>query len=114
MAMTNPVKRLTRRRPGSVTGPVVVFSATVVVTLAILAIAPSTMPPDAVMPVVSSTFFLFAVIVALAAWQFGQADRQAISYWDVAGALTLFGIFSGILTEPDQLVRLIEVRHETR
>jgi len=109
MAMTNPAKRLAERNTRSTVGPVAAFAITVLLTLVVLATAPALMPRDFVMPVISSMFFLFAMIVALIAWRLRQAlDHLALTYWDVAGALTLFGIFSGILIEPDQLVRLIE------
>ena len=115
MAMTNPAKRLAQRNTRSARGPVVAFACTVLLTLAVLATARVLMPSDFVMPVVSSMFFLFATIVALIAWRVSQAlDHDGLSYWDVAGALTLFGIFSGILIEPEQLVRLIETQHDAR
>jgi hypothetical protein len=88
------------------------FGATVVITLGLLAIAPAVMPNDLVMPAVSSLFLLFAALVALAAWRLVPARNETLSYWDVAGALTLFGIFSGVLTEPEQFVRLIESHYD--
>jgi hypothetical protein len=114
MAMTNPAQRWTQPKPVSPVGPVVTFGATVVLTLILLAIAPTLLPRDFVMPVISSAFFLFAAMVALAAWRFGQPHQEVLSYWDVAGALTLFGIFSGILIEPEQFVRLIESQQDGR
>jgi hypothetical protein len=70
-------------------GPAVTFAATVLVTFAALAAAAVTLPRDAIMPAVSLLFFMFAGITALAAWRLGQTPRhRALSYWDVAGALT--------------------------
>ncbi len=46
--------------------------------------------------------------MALIAWRLGQPDERTLSYWDVAGALTLFGICAATLMDADQLVRLIE------
>ena len=80
---TRSTHRLATGRPSDV-GPAVTFAVTVLATFVALALATVTLPREAVMP--------------------------ALSYWDVAGALTLFGIFAGTLTEPDQLVRLIETQ----
>ena len=111
MATRNPTHRFARTDQPSDVGPVVTFAATVVVTFAALAAAAATLPRDAIMPAVSLLFFMFAGITALAAWHLGQTPRhRALSYWDVAGALTLFGIFAGMLTEPEQIVRLIETQ----
>ena len=39
------------------------------------------------------------------------AEQDQLTYWDVAGALTLFGICVASQVEPDQMVRLIEGTH---
>ena len=107
---TRSTHRLATGRPSDV-GPAVTFAATVLATFVALALATVTLPREAVMPAASILFFLFAGLTAFLAWYSGQTTRhRALSYWDVAGALTLFGIFAGTLTEPDQLVRLIETQ----
>ena len=109
MAARNSTRRFAHTDQPTDAGPAATFAATVVVTFAALAAAAATLPRDAIMPAVSLLFFMFAGITALAAWHLGQTPRhRALSYWDVAGALTLFGICAGTLTEPDRLVRLIE------
>jgi hypothetical protein len=107
---TRFTQRLATDRPSDV-GPAVTFAATVLAAFMALALATATLPGEAIMPAASVLFFLFAAVTALLAWHSGHTARhRALSYWDVAGALTLFGIFAGTLTEPDQLVRLIETQ----
>ena len=89
MATRNPTHRFARTDQPSDIGPAVTFAATVLVTFAALAAAAATLPRDAIMPAVSLLFFMFAGITALAAWRLGQTPRhRALSYCDVAGALT--------------------------
>ena len=71
-----------------------------------------TFPKDLALAAISSTFFAFAAFVALIAWRLDQADNKALSYWDVAGALTLIGICAATLMDSDQLVRLVESQHD--
>lgn len=112
MAMTDPTTHWAQSRPPTPVGPVVTFGLLVTVTMVFMAIAPAIMPRDFAMPIVSTMFLLFASIVALASWRVGQTQHGVLSYGDVAGALTLFGIFAGIMIEPEQLVRLIEGRQD--
>ena len=51
-----------------------------------------------------------ACLVAFVAWRWEPAREQSpqITYWDVAGALTLFGICVASQIDPDQMVRLVE------
>ena len=108
MAMTDPAKRWGQSKPATPFGPAITFGLLVTMTMGLMAIAPAIMPRDFAMPMVSTMFLLFASIVALASWRIGQTQHGVLSYGDVAGALTLFGIFAGILIEPEQLVRLVE------
>jgi hypothetical protein len=50
-----------------------------------------------------------AALVALVAWRARRrASDDALTYWDVAGALTLFGVCASAMLDPEQLVRLVE------
>jgi hypothetical protein len=90
-------------------GPPVAFAATVLTSLAALLAATVTLPRDAVWPAVSTLFFVLAALAALLAWRLGQpSGPSTVSYWDVAGALTLFGICAGAMLDADQMVRLVE------
>ena len=111
MTARNPTHRFARTGRPSDLGPTVTFAATVLIAFSALAAATATMPRDAILPAISALFFLFAALTALAAWRLGQTrNHRALSYWDVAGALTLFGICTGTLTDADQFVRLIEAQ----
>jgi hypothetical protein len=51
------------------------------------------LPSDLVLPVVSTIFFVLACLVALvASLRDHTCEQSRMTYWDVAGALTLFGI----------------------
>ncbi len=103
-----------RSAPGSSLadlGPPVTFAATVLATFAALVAATALLPGGLVMPAISTLFYVFAALVALVAWLLRQSSEHGtVSYWDVAGALTLCGIFAGILIDPDQLLRLVTER----
>lgn len=113
MAMTNPAKPYAQRSTERSLGPVTSFAATVLLACVALVLATMILPKDAALAVVSSLFFAFAALIALLAWYVGRPEERALSYWDVAGALTLFGICAATLMDSDQLVRLIESqRHD--
>lgn len=104
---TNQARFAQRGRP-SAYGPPVAFAAAVLLGLAALLAAAVTLPRDAVWPAISTLFFVLAALVALLAWQTGRlSGRGTVSYWDVAGALTLFGICAGAMIDPDQMLRLV-------
>jgi len=39
-----------------------------------------------------------------------KARPARITYWDIAGALTFIGIVAALLSDPDQVVPLMEAR----
>jgi len=112
LATTEQAKRFAHRSgPGSV-GPCSVFAAAVLTAVAALAFTTKMLPHGAVWPAISTLLFVFAALAAFVAWRFGRpSEHEALSYWDVAGALTLIGICAGALVDPDQLVRLVESTH---
>jgi peptidoglycan/LPS O-acetylase OafA/YrhL len=70
-----------------------------------------TLPADALLPAIGVLFFVLAAAVALT-WPRAASDAMPLTYWDVAGLLTLVGIFAVAAVEPDQMVRLLEAnRH---
>jgi hypothetical protein len=88
------------------------FVAAIFMAAALWIAAAFTLPSDLVLPLVSAYLFISAVLMALMAWQRGRVrDPHQITYWDVAGALTLIGICVTALVEPDQMVRLVEGAH---
>jgi hypothetical protein len=84
------------------------FVATLLIGIGALVVAAVTLPKYLALAMTSTLFFTFAALVALLACRFGQGNERTLSYWDVAGALTLFGICAATLMDADQLVRLIE------
>ena len=108
MAITNQAKQFSQRSKGGAYGPPVAFVASVLIALAGMMVAAVALPKDHALAAVSSLFFAFAALVALVAWRVRQPDQAALTYWDVAGALTLCGICAATLMDSDQLVRLIE------
>ena len=108
MAIIHPAKRVSQRGGPEINGPAVAFMAAVVMTLSALVLAGTTLPRDFALAAISSLFFAFAALVALIAWGTGKNAEGTLSYWDVAGALTLFGICAATLMDSDQIVRFIE------
>lgn len=112
MPITHPAKRFGQRAAPLARGPEIAFAATLLIACAATAAGTQTLPGDFVLPVVSTLFFVLACLVALVASRSARAAEQGqLTYWDVAGALTLFGICVASQVEPDQMVRLIEGTH---
>jgi hypothetical protein len=111
MSVTHPAKRLHRASPWT-RGPEFAFAATLLVAFAAMAACTKMLPPDLVLPVVSTLFFVLACVVALVALLRDRACEQSrMTYWDVAGALTLFGICVASQVDAEQMVRLVEGAH---
>ena len=109
MAIINPAKRILRHGAARIAGPPTVFAIAVLATFAVLAIAAATQPRDIVLPLLSTLLFVMAALVALLAWTHRRAFGQdQVTYWDVAGALTLIGICAAATIEPDQMVRFLQ------
>ena len=63
---------------------------------------------DLVMPVLATLFLLFAVTFAVTAWlRRGREDPTRVTYADVAGALTLIGLFAASTIDPEHFVRTV-------
>ena len=101
-------RQLLQRHSIVARGPMATFTATVLIAIGTLVVAAVILPKDFALAATSTLFFAFAALVALVAWRLGQENERTLSYWDVAGALTLFGICAATLMDADQLVRLIE------
>lgn len=71
------------------------------------AVAARVLPPDAVIPTVSTLMLGFAALFGVIAWRREPKDSSNVTYADVAGALTLIGLFAAATIEPEQLVRLV-------
>ncbi len=62
------------------------------------------------MPVFATLLLAFAVVFGIVAWRYGTNDPTRVTYADVAGALTLIGLFAAATIEPDQLAGLVADR----
>lgn len=63
---------------------------------------------DLAMPVLASLFLMFAATFAITAWRRrGFEDPTRVTYADVAGALTLIGLFAASTIDPENLVRTV-------
>ena len=111
MPTTSPTKRLAGRAPAPTRGPQIAFFAAVLTAFGALALSAATLPQDLVMPAVSTLFFILAALVGVVAWAHGRMAPDALTYWDVTGALTLIGICVAATVDPEQMVRLIEGTH---
>ena len=112
MPITHPAKRFARRAAPLARGPEIAFATTLLLAGAAMVAGTQMLPSDFVLPVVSTLFFVLACLVAMVAARGARAAEQdQLTYWDVAGALTLFGICVATQVEPDQMVRLIEGTH---
>jgi hypothetical protein len=105
---THQRRQFSQQRSLVARGPMATFAATVLIAFAALAVTALALPKDFALAAVSTLFFAFAALLAVIAWRLGQPKESSLSYWDVAGVLTLFGIFAATLMDADQLVRLID------
>ena len=62
---------------------------------------------DLIMPVIATMLLLCAAGFALIAWRNHDEDSERVTYADVAGALTLIGLFAAATIDPDQLLRIV-------
>jgi hypothetical protein len=107
IAMRSQDNRLggVRRLPG----PVILFGLGVAATAAAFAIGSHRLPATLLLSLVVTLLFVLAAVTALLASLLREPNRRrGITYWDVAGALTLIGVVASAAIEPEQLVALIE------
>jgi heme A synthase len=110
MAQTSPKERLeySSANRTSKGAAAIAFDLTILATIGVWFVAAIALPNDHVLPLVSGFLFLLACSIALLALCHRRhIDHRQLTYWDVAGALTLIGICAGALVDPDQLVRLV-------
>ena len=63
--------------------------------------------PDLVMPLLATLFLAFAAGFGIVAWYSEERNADRVTYTDVAGALTLIGLFAAATIDPDQLIRIV-------
>jgi hypothetical protein len=95
------------RRGVAGTDPRLGFAAAILAGALGWFVATRMLPADAVMPAVSTLLLVLAALFAALAWWRGRMNAGEVSFADVAGALTLIGLFAAATIEPEQLVRLV-------
>jgi len=107
------------RRDGPWDGPTLVLILCAAGAAATFAVFAWTLPFALVLPLFSVAAIAGAAAVASLAvslaWTQPRGPRQTritsrITYWDIAGALTLVGIVAALLSDPEQVVPLMEAR----
>jgi hypothetical protein len=89
--------------------PLMLFAVVILAGFALWTVLAMARGGDLVLPLVSAFLLCSAGLIAIVTWRHAQArDWRNVTYWDVAGALTLIGIGVAALVEPDQMVRLVE------
>lgn len=77
--------------------------------LASFATAMWILPHALVLPAFSILAVAAAAAFSLLAWRQTRArDPDRVTYWDLAGAATLVGIFAALLSDPQQVLPLLE------
>jgi hypothetical protein len=89
------------------TDPRLGFAVAILTCVLGWAVATRMLPADAVLPTVSTLLLGFAALFAIIAWRRGRMNPGNVTYADVAGALTLIGLFAAATIEPEQMVRLV-------
>ena len=107
MAWTHEIRPLFRERQEGF-GPQVMFAGALLVA-AVASTLTNHYDDDLAEPLAVTLLFSLAALATLVAWCGGRAAQDRVSYWDVAGALTLIGIGTAtLMIDPDQMVRVVE------
>jgi hypothetical protein len=100
--------RYDRRNDPLGIGPQVGFAAATFAGFAAWSGLIVSVPGPWIMPVLATMFLAFAACFAAVAWRHrNNEDPTRVTYADVAGALTLIGLFAASTVDPDQLVRIV-------
>ena len=89
------------------TGPRILFAASLVVTAVFAAITLSVLPREALVPATITFVFLLGAVAALVASQTSVSTQQ-FTYWDAAGLLAAIGMIACAMVEPVELARLVD------
>jgi hypothetical protein len=109
MPVTHPTKPVAGPARAQTFGPQLLFGIAVAAAFAVLAGAAGALPGGLAAPAAATLLLATAAAAAFAGWLRGnRADAARLTYWDVAGALTLVGIGAAALVEPEELARLFD------
>lgn len=88
-------------------GPQLGFAAATFATFAAWSGLVVSVHASLVMPVIATLLLVFAAGFGVIAWWYRGEDPRRVTYADVAGALTLIGLFAASTIDPDQLLRIV-------
>ena len=112
MATRIPAGLQDRQSTPQPVGPVHLFVLAVGASAIIAAYAARAIAPEALYPVVAATLFVSAAILAALGWRQRNVKPAYVTYWDVSGALTLIGCAAAMMTEPENVMQLFELRQK--
>jgi threonine/homoserine/homoserine lactone efflux protein len=93
-------------------GPVHLFVLAAGASAILAAYAAREISPAALYPVVAASLFVSAAILAAFGWRQRKVKPAYVTYWDVSGALTLIGCAAAMMTEPENVMQLFELRQK--
>ncbi len=112
MATRIPAKIQDNQATDQPIGPVHLFVLAAGASAILAAYAAREISPDALYPVVAAALFVAAAILAALGWRQRKAKPAFVTYWDVSGALTLIGCAAAMMTEPESVMQLFELRQK--
>ena len=112
MATRIPARLQDSQATAQPVGPVHLFVLAVGASAIVAAYAARTIAPEALYPVVAAGLFVSAAILAALGWRQRKAKPAFVTYWDVSGALTLIGCAAAMMTEPENVMQLFELRQK--
>lgn len=93
-------------------GPVHLFALAAGASAILAAYAARKISPDALYPAVAAALFVAAALMAALGWRQRKAKPAHVTYWDVSGALTLIGCAAAMMTEPESIMQVFELRQK--
>jgi hypothetical protein len=106
LTTSNPPKRLD---PWD--GPKIALAIGACTGIALFATSIWALPLPIVLPVFSVFAICVAIIAASLAWWTSQhLTTSGLNYWDVSGVMTIVGVFAALLSDPEQVLPLLEAR----
>ncbi|RYE37710.1 MAG: hypothetical protein EOP21_13525 [Hyphomicrobiales bacterium] len=92
-------------------GPKITLALGALVGFVTFVAAAWSLPGPIVLPLFSIVAIAGATITATLGWWTSQRfTAHGLSYWDVAGAMTLIGVCAALLSDPEQAIPLLEAR----
>lgn len=92
-------------------GPKITLALGACIGLVVFIAAAWSLPGPIVLPLFSIVAIAGAMTTAALGWWSSQRfTAHGLSYWDVAGAMTLVGICAALLSDPEQAIPLLEAR----